>query len=262
MGPGANAAACQGKSNGFHKENEKLSNYEKIIEEERADTIQPTLSRPPLMRHCISQASLANSYLAGCPIENGVKSSSGKDSEYSPIFRSGSCSEMGPKPYMEDEFICVDNLSEHLGSSANGFTSPGAFYGVFDGHGGTDAASFTKKNILNFIVEDLDFPHGMKRALKNAFVKADHALADAKNLDRSSGTTALTALMLGRKMIIANAGDSRAVLGKRGRAVELSKDHKPECTSERARIEKLGGVIYDGVSKIASLQVVDVTARE
>lgn len=47
-------------------------------------------------------------------------------------------------------------------------------------------------------------------------------------------------------MIIANVGDSRAVLGKRGRAVELSKDHKPNCTSERLRIEKLGGVIYDG----------------
>lgn len=47
-------------------------------------------------------------------------------------------------------------------------------------------------------------------------------------------------------MLIANAGDSRAVLGKRGRAIELSKDHKPNCTSEKLRIEKLGGVIYDG----------------
>ncbi|KAA8535917.1 hypothetical protein F0562_028395 [Nyssa sinensis] len=49
-----------------------------------------------------------------------------------------------------------------------------------------------------------------------------------------------------RKMLIANAGDCRAVLGKRGRAIELSKDHKPSCTSERLRIEKLGGVVYDG----------------
>lgn len=47
-------------------------------------------------------------------------------------------------------------------------------------------------------------------------------------------------------MIIANAGDCRAVLGKRGRAIELSKDHKPNCTSERLRIEQLGGAIYDG----------------
>ncbi|EPS57770.1 hypothetical protein M569_17047, partial [Genlisea aurea] len=168
-----------------------------------------------------------------------------KDSGFVPAFRSGSCSEIGPKAYMEDEYICVDNLSEHLGK-ASGFPSPGAFYGVFDGHGGTDAATFTKKNILKFIVQGFESPDGVKRALRNAFAKADHALADAKNLDPSSGTTALTALMLGRSLIIANAGDSRAVLGKRGRAIELSKDHKPNSTSERLRIEKLGGMIYDG----------------
>ncbi|KAK6150290.1 hypothetical protein DH2020_015222 [Rehmannia glutinosa] len=244
MAPGTDATPYQGKINGFCKENEKMSTNEKKIEDECDEPAQSKAARPPLMRHCTSQATLANPFSLECPTENGIKSSS-KDSGFLPKFRSGSCSEMGPKPYMEDEYICVDNLSEHLGS-ANSFPSPGAFYGVFDGHGGTDAASFTRKNILKFIVEDFHFPHGVKRALKNAFVKADHALADAKNLDHSSGTTALTALMLGRTMTIANAGDSRAVLGKRGKAIELSKDHKPNCTSERLRIEKLGGVIYDG----------------
>lgn len=47
-------------------------------------------------------------------------------------------------------------------------------------------------------------------------------------------------------MLIANVGDSRAVMGKRGRAVDLSKDHKPNSISERLRIEKLGGFVYDG----------------
>lgn len=72
------------------------------------------------------------------------------------------------------------------------------FVQVFDGHGGTDAASFTRKNILKFIVEDSQFPSGTKKAIKSAFVKADHALADSKSVDSSSGTTALTALILGR----------------------------------------------------------------
>lgn len=77
------------------------------------------------------------------------------------------------------------------------------------------------------------------------------------SLSRNSGSTqflfsffcAIICLKLypcHRTMVIANAGDSRAVLGKRGRAIELSKDHKPNCTSEKLRIEKLGGVIYDG----------------
>lgn len=52
-------------------------------------------------------------------------------SGFSPVFRSGSCAEIGPKQYMEDEHICVDDLLEHLGATVD-FPSPGAFYGVRD----------------------------------------------------------------------------------------------------------------------------------
>lgn len=69
---------------------------------------------------------------------------------------------------------------------------------VFDGHGGTDAASFIRKNILKFIVEESFFPACLEKAIKNAFVKADHAFADEHSLDISSGTTAITALIFGR----------------------------------------------------------------
>ncbi|KAF5751245.1 protein phosphatase 2C 47 [Tripterygium wilfordii] len=209
---------------------------------------QVSAGKPPrnlsTMRHCTS-----SQWLAELESDNGImgfnKSPPGENSGFVPVFRSGSCSEKGPKQYMEDEYICLDNLQEHLGQ-AEDFPSPGAFYGVFDGHGGTDAAKFTRMNILKFIVDDSNFQSTTKKAIKSAFVRADHAFADAKSLDSSSGTTALTALILGKTMFIANAGDSRAVLGKRGRAIELSKDHKPNCIAERLRIEKLGGVIYDG----------------
>lgn len=57
------------------------------------------------------------------------KSSSEEKPEFLPVFRSGSCAEIGPKQYMEDEHICIDNLVDHLGSNVK-FPSPGAFYGV------------------------------------------------------------------------------------------------------------------------------------
>ncbi|KAL3527310.1 hypothetical protein ACH5RR_011966 [Cinchona calisaya] len=234
---------------GISENNNISANESHVVEELDDEQSLAKAGKPPrnlpVMRHCISQAILAGTSALELPNELVRESLSGESSGFSPVFRSGSCSEKGPKQFMEDEFICVDNLREHF-SEASHFPSAGAFYGVFDGHGGVDAASFTKTNILNFIVEDSYFPSAIKRALRNAFVKTDHALADAKSLDRTSGTTALTALVLGRTMLVANAGDSRAVLGKRGRAVELSTDHKPNCTSERIRIEKLGGVIYDG----------------
>ncbi|XP_010426702.1 PREDICTED: probable protein phosphatase 2C 47 [Camelina sativa] len=198
---------------------------------------KPPRNNISAMRHCNSTAWLIDSE---GDERFGAKSPEGVNSTFQPVFRSGSWSDKGPKQSMEDEFICVDDLTEHIGSST------GAFYGVFDGHGGVDAASFTKDNIMKLVMEDKHFPTSTKKATRSAFVKTDHALADASCLDRSSGTTALTALILDKTMLIANAGDSRAVLGKRGRAIELSKDHKPNCTSERLRIEKLGGVIYDG----------------
>ncbi|OWM72857.1 hypothetical protein CDL15_Pgr021163 [Punica granatum] len=48
-----------------------------------------------------------------------------------------------------------------------------------------------------------------------------------------------------RSLLVANAGDCRAVLSRRGVAVEMSRDHRPCCTREKTRIESLGGFIVD-----------------
>lgn len=210
-----------------------------------------TIGKPPRhassLRHSLSsnRLKLAASDLSVDAEVTGSKSSSENKPDFVPIFRSGSCAERGPKQYMEDEHVCMDDLTQHIGSASN-VPFPGAFYGVFDGHGGTDAALFVRNNILRLIVEDSQFPTCVGKAITSAFMKADYAFADSSSLDISSGTTALTALVFGRNMIIANAGDCRAVLGRRGRAIEMSKDQKPNCISERLRIEKLGGVVYDG----------------
>ncbi|XP_071807560.1 protein phosphatase 1G-like isoform X3 [Asterias amurensis] len=58
-----------------------------------------------------------------------------------------------------------------------------------------------------------------------------------------SGCTAVVALIQGKRIIVANAGDSRCVLSKAGIAVDLSIDHKPEDDIEITRIEKAGGKV-------------------
>lgn len=45
---------------------------------------------------------------------------------------------------------------------------------------------------------------------------------------------------------MANAGDSRCVLGAGGKCIPLSFDHKPECPVEIKRIEAVGSVITEG----------------
>ena len=45
------------------------------------------------------------------------------------------------------------------------------------------------------------------------------------------------------KIYVANAGDSRCVMGKGGEAVEMSIDHKPTSQTEIDRITKAGSMI-------------------
>jgi len=55
------------------------------------------------------------------------------------------------------------------------------------------------------------------------------------------------ALIRGNKLYVANAGDSRCIVCRDGKAIEMSADHKPEDQPEMERIEKAGGrVTPDG----------------
>ncbi|KAH8372547.1 probable protein phosphatase CG10417 [Drosophila serrata] len=64
---------------------------------------------------------------------------------------------------------------------------------------------------------------------------------------KDSGCTAVVCLLHGRDLYVANAGDSRCVISRNGRVIEMSIDHKPEDDEEAARIIKAGGrVTLDG----------------
>ena len=56
----------------------------------------------------------------------------------------------------------------------------------------------------------------------------------------SAGCTAVCAVVRGNELIVANAGDSRCVFSRNGRAVEMTHDHKPTDVEEFARITKVG----------------------
>lgn len=76
--------------------------------------------------------------------------------------------------------------------------------------------------------------------------------SDVRNAYALMGSTAICALLecdgppkVGRpvRVVVANIGDSRAMLCRGGACVELSEDHKPDDAIEKERIEKAGGFV-------------------
>ncbi|XP_020597923.1 probable protein phosphatase 2C 59, partial [Phalaenopsis equestris] len=82
-------------------------------------------------------------------------------------------------------------------------------------------------------------------------------LRSENNQSRDAGSTASTAILVGDRLLVANVGDSRAVICQSGNAIAVSRDHKPDQTDERQRIEDAGGfVIWAGTWRVGGVLAV------
>lgn len=123
-----------------------------------------------------------------------------------------------------------------------------SFFGVYDGHGGDRVALFTGENLHQIVAKQEAFKKGdIEQALKDGFLATDRAiLNDPRYEEEVSGCTASTAIVSAKQIFVGNAGDSRSVLGVKGRAKPLSFDHKPQNEGEKARITAAGGFVDFG----------------
>ncbi|XP_047451038.1 protein phosphatase, Mg2+/Mn2+ dependent, 1Da [Mugil cephalus] len=146
-----------------------------------------------------------------------------------------------------------------------------AFFAVFDGHGGREAAQFAREYLWEFMKKQRGFWSDCDRevcsAIRKGFVACHHAMwkklpewpKTLTGLPSTSGTTASVVVLRGNRMYVAHVGDSAVVLGVQDdpsvpfiRAVEVTQDHKPELPRERERIEGLGGSVIkkSGVNRV------------
>lgn len=161
------------------------------------------------------------------------------------VLRCGVSAQQGRRSKMEDASLAVDSINGlWMGEEVVELPDVAAFYAVFDGHNGPHAAEFAREHLLTTVVTSETFPRDIEASLASAFLAVDQQyLAAISHKEDSAGTTALAALVWGGHIYLANAGDCRAVMSRRGKALDLTKDHKPRDPEERRRIELSGGFV-------------------
>lgn len=87
-----------------------------------------------------------------------------------------------------------------------------------------------------------DFWTNTENAIRKAYHTTDAEILEKAFVLGKGGSTAVTAILInGQKLVVANVGDSRAVICKNGVAKQLSVDHEP--SKEKKLIESRGGFV-------------------
>lgn len=131
-------------------------------------------------------------------------------------------------------------------------------FGVFDGHGGARAAEYVKQNLFSNLIKHPNFISDTKSAIADAYSHTDSEFLKSENSqNKDAGSTASTAILVGDRLLVANVGDSRAVICRGGHAIAVSRDHKPDQKDERQRIEEAGGfVMWAGTWRVGGVLAV------
>ncbi|XP_074868864.1 protein phosphatase 1F isoform X2 [Carettochelys insculpta] len=142
---------------------------------------------------------------------------------------------------MEDRHVSLPEFNQLFGFLDD---VDRAYFAVFDGHGGVDAANYAATHLHVNVALHKEFLENPAEALKGSFQQTDEMfLLKAQREKLRSGTTGVSALIVGNRLHIAWVGDSQVMLVQHGKAVTLMEPHKPEREDERERIEALGGCV-------------------
>ncbi|XP_004488738.1 probable protein phosphatase 2C 39 [Cicer arietinum] len=115
-------------------------------------------------------------------------------------------------------------------------------FAIFDGHAGHNVPNYLQSHLFDNILKEPDFWKEPVNSVKKAYSITDSSILEKSGELGRGGSTAVTAILInGQKLIVANIGDSRAVLSKKGVAKQLSVDHEP--ITEHEDIKNRGGFV-------------------
>ncbi|KAL5814356.1 hypothetical protein ACOSQ3_025148 [Xanthoceras sorbifolium] len=139
------------------------------------------------------------------------------------------------------------------------------FFAVYDGHGGVHAANMCRDRLHLIISKEVEERRKTSRrcgggggeggfefwgeVMAASFEKMDGEVSSGEaewaETVKSVGSTAVVVMVGEEELVVANCGDSRAVLYRGGVALPLTRDHKPDRPDEKERVEAAGGRVID-----------------
>uniref|UniRef100_A0A2P2MVQ5 protein-serine/threonine phosphatase n=1 Tax=Rhizophora mucronata TaxID=61149 RepID=A0A2P2MVQ5_RHIMU len=189
-------------------------------------------------------------------VEKGVSRTftrSAFEVDYVPLW--GFASLCGRRPEMEDavatipyfmkvpvEMLVDDHVLDGISKCLTHQTAH--FFGVYDGHGGSQVAKYCQDHIHSVLAAEIDtVKNGLvnrrikfscqeqwRKAFTDCFLEVDAVIGGKGNAEpiapETVGSTAVVAIICSSHIIVANCGDSRAVLCRGKEPVALSRDHK------------------------------------
>ena len=163
----------------------------------------------------------------------------------------------GWRENMEDAYVVDELRKDVFGDSL--------LFAVLDGHGGREVSALASKLLVREIEADRSKHNSNGKAetsvelaevLRQSLPRLDERLRRGSwglgwffpGLLHPFATCGSTCVVAGvdlvrREVVVANVGDSRALLIRDGKAIALSEDHKPENPIERNRIRAAGGQV-------------------
>jgi len=180
-----------------------------------------------------------------------------------PLFGTSTCATLAPKgscesiqgtrATMEDTWTSIDILNAEvpLLGDAHRF----AFYGVYDGHCGDQAARLCRDELHRRVSESPHFAQGnIEQAFIAGLLSLDRAIIQSAQADGwNAGATVAAAVIVDSSLYTANLGDSLVVLAQRPATaggdpvpITLTKIHKASVPEEKQRIIEAGGMVMSG----------------
>jgi len=187
-----------------------------------------------------------------------------------PVMTVSAYSIKGKRNHMEDYFDIGYQMKPPEQRRQNEWPYEYFYFGIFDGHGGFEAADFAKRNLLKSITRQKGFwsenDEDVLQAIRSGYADTHSAMKKdmpswsrtPKVLPSTAGTTASVLFIRNGKFYTGHVGDSRIVVSRQNPETnhwisdQLTDDHKPESTKESERINRAGGQVRNriGVDRV------------